>query len=398
MIRVGHDAGMSDAFDAGRLDRLRAFLAAEVDTGRLPGVVVAVARGDEVAVHEAFGYRDAAAGEPMTTDTLFWIASMTKPVTTAGALLLHEQGRLVLDAPVGEYLPELAGRRVWDRDADAAPGAPLPTRPARRQPMVLDLLRHTAGMPEGMLGDTPVHGRYEAALGDGMTDLAADAYVERLAALPLLHDPGAEWHYGWGLDLAGIAIERITGEALGGYLTRAVLGPLGMTDTTFGVPDGARARYAATDVPLPAGGTWTLPDLGRARFHAGGAGLVATAGDYLRFARMLARGGATPDGRLLGRKTAELMCTDRLEPGTDVTDLWRPGWNPGYRFGLGLAVRGVAGTTGPGTPGEVTWPGAAGTFWWADPHEDLAVVVLAHHALGSRLESQVRAVVLGALA
>jgi CubicO group peptidase (beta-lactamase class C family) len=393
---VGDDAVVADpsaaGFSAERLGRLDAFLDGEVAAGRLPGAVVGISRGGDVVRLAAHGFRDPATREPMTVDTLFWIASMTKPVTTVGALLLHERGRLVLDAEVGEYLPAFAGLRVWDRAAATPAGGALPTRPAARQPTVLDLLRHTAGIPEGPLGETPVHDLSRDAVGNGVTALSAAAFADRLSRVPLLHDPGTEWHYGWGLDLTGIVLESLTGESLREYLAREVLAPLGMTDTTFGVPDDARPRYAAERVLLPAGSYWQVPDLS-VGFDWGGSGLVGTAGDYLRFAGMLlARG--TP---LLARTTADFMLTDRLDPGTDVTDLWRPGWNPGYGFGLGLAVRRAAGAVGPGSPGEVTWPGAAGTFWWADPREDLAVVAMAHHALGDRLQQQVRALVLQAL-
>jgi len=385
-------------FDPDRLGRLGAYLDAEVAAGRLPGAVVAIARGGDVVLHRAFGYRDPAAGVPMTTDTLFWIASMTKPVTTVGALLLHERGLLGLDAEVGEYLPAFARRRVWDRTVPARAGE-VPTRPAARQPTVLDLLRHTAGLPEGLLGDTPVHALFADAVGDGMTSLTAAEFVNRLAALPLLHDPGAEWHYGWGLDLAGIVVESLTGEPLGEYLRREVLQPLEMADTTFGVPPSARGRYAADVVTDAAtGARRSLPDLSVARFDSGGAGLVGTAGDYLAFVCLLLARGVAGGRRLLGEAGVDLMLGDHLGPEVDVADLWRPGWNPGYGFGLGVAVR-RAGASGRGSPGEVTWPGAAGTFWWADPREDLGVVVLGHLPPGAqaRVESQVRALVYDAL-
>jgi CubicO group peptidase (beta-lactamase class C family) len=398
MPALPDDAVAAAGFDPDRLGRLDAFVDAEIAAGRLPGVVLAIARGGDVVRHRAFGYRDPATGVPMTTDTLFWIASMTKPVTTVGALLLHERGLLDLDAEVGEYLPAFAHRRVWDRTAPARPGD-VPARPAARQPTVLDLLRHTAGLPEGMLGDTPVHALAVDAVGDGMTALTAAEYAGRLAALPLLHDPGTEWHYGWGLDLVGIVVESLTGERLGEYLHREVLEPLGMTDTTFGVPPSARERYA-TDVvtDLTTGARRALPDLSVARFDSGGAGLVGTAGDYLELVRMLLARGVSRGRRLLGSATVDLMLSDRLAPGVDVTDLWRPGWNPGYGFGLGVAVR-RAGSSGPGSPGEVTWPGAAGTFWWADPAEDLGVVVLGHLPPGAqaRVESRVRELVYDSL-
>ena len=398
MPAVADDAAGTAGFDPGRLRGLGAYLDAEVAAGRVPGAVLGIARGGDVVLQRAFGYRDPAAGVPMTTDTLFWIASMTKPVTTVGALLLRERGLLRLEADVAEYLPAFADRRVWDRTAAAAPGE-VPTRPAARQPTVLDLLLHTAGLPEGLLGDTPVHARYAAAVGDGMTALPAEEFARRLAALPLLHDPGAEWHYGWGLDLVGMVVESLTGMRLGEYLRREVLGPLGMLDTTFGVPPAAHGRYAAGVVTDAAtGARRALPDLSVARFDSGGAGLVGTAGDYLAFVRLLLAGGVAGGRRLLERATVDLMLSDRLHADTDVTDLWRPGWNPGYGFGLGVAVR-RPGASGPGSPGEVTWPGAAGTFWWADPREDLGVVVLAHLPPGGRVrvEARVRELVYGAL-
>ncbi|MEV8441115.1 serine hydrolase domain-containing protein [Actinosynnema sp. NPDC051121] len=346
--------------------RLREFFEAEVAAGRLPGAVVAVVHGGQVVLSEAFGHRDAARGVPMTTDALFWIASMSKPITAVGAMLLVERGRLVLDEPVGAYLPAFAGKPV--------------------QPTVLDLLRHTAGMPEGLLGDTAVHRLYADAVGDGMTDLTGDEFIGRLSALPLLHEPGRMWHYGWGVDLVGLIIEAVVGTSLGDFLRDEVFAPLGMADTTFGVPAGGETRFAQ---PLPG---HVLPDLARARFHSGGAGLVSTAGDYLRFVRMLLDRG-TP---LLGRKTVEYVLSDQLDPGTDTSRLEKRGWNPGHGFGIGLAVRRrIGGPPTPGSVGEVTWPGAGGTTWWADPAEGLGVVVMAHTT--AKIEPQVRALVLSSL-
>ncbi|PRY35672.1 CubicO group peptidase (beta-lactamase class C family) [Umezawaea tangerina] len=331
------------------VQRLAEFVEAEVAADRLPGAVVGVVHRGREVFFEAFGFRDRARGVAMTTDSLFWVASMSKPITAAAALLLVERGRLALGDPIGAYLPQFAGRSV--------------------QPTVLDLLRHTAGMPEGLLGDSPVHELYADAVGDGMTDLTGAEFVDRLSRLPLLHVPGAVWHYGWGVDLVGLIIESLVGTSLGDFLRDEVCGPLGMTDTTFGVPDGHRDRFARPSPPH------VLPDLSVARFHSGGAGLVSTAGDYLRFVRMLLAKGEP----LLGRKTVEYMLSDQLAPGTDTSRLERPGWNPGHGFGIGLAVRRrVGGVPVPGSVGEVTWPGAGGTTWWADPSEDLGVVVMAH--------------------
>lgn len=380
-----HEVG----FDPGRLARIGRFLDGEITANRLPGAVLGIVRDGRLAFLEAYGRRDPARDLPMTTDSLFWLASMSKPVTTVGALLLHEQGRLILDTPVGTYLPEFANRLVGGQDGTS--------RPAVRQPSLVDLLRHTAGIPEGMLGDTPVHRLYADAVGDGMTDLTGPEFIARLSALPLLHEPGTMWHYGWGLDLIGLIIESLTGERLGTYLRRTVFEPLGMRDTTFGVPGDRRERFAQwlPNDPLT-GAPQSLPDLSVAGFDSGGAGLVGSVPDYLRFLRVLLDKGHG----LLGRKTVEYMLTDQIEPGTDLTRLHKSGWNPGYGFGLGLAVRRDAGgVTTAGSPGEVTWPGAGGTTWWADPAEDLGVVFCAHtpSAIQGRYEQQIRALVLAAL-
>ncbi|WP_188316802.1 serine hydrolase domain-containing protein [Solihabitans fulvus] len=388
-------------FDPDRLSRVTRFVEDEIAAGRLPGAVLGIVRGGRIAHFEALGHRDPQRGVPMTADTLFWIASMTKPITTVGALLLHEQGRLVLDIPIGDHLPQFADRRVADLAAWPGEGAPIPTRAAARQPTILDLLRHTAGIPEGMLGDSPVHALYTDAVGDGMTTLTGPEYLDRLSGLPLLHDPGTTWHYGFGLDLLGLIIESIAGESLGAYLRSRVFEPLGMHDTTFGVPEDRRDRYAAAFPADPeTGAPQELPDLSVAAFDSGGAGLVSTAADYLRFVQLLLAGGDADTGRLLGRKTVDYMLADQLDQDTDVRRLARPGWNPGHGFGLGLAVRRrQGGASTPGSVGEVTWPGAAGTNWWADPAEDLGVVFMAHtpSRIQSHYQQQIKALVLQAL-
>ncbi|ASO22016.1 CubicO group peptidase (beta-lactamase class C family) [Actinoalloteichus hoggarensis] len=397
----------SAGFDPARLRRIEDFLTAEVAAGRIPGAVVGIARGDGTVFSTAIGHRDPVRRVPLTTDSLFWIASMTKPLTTVAALTLVEQGRLDLDAEVAAYLPEFADRRVADLDV-AAPSsgadvvAGIATRPARRQPTVRDLLRHTAGIPEGFLGDTPVHAAYAEAVGGGMTDLTGAEFAGRLAALPLLHEPGSRWHYGWGLDLTGFVIESITGMSLGAYLHESVLAPSGMRSTTFGVPAGQGERYAAAAPTDPlTGAPQELPDLTIARFDSGGAGLVGSAEDYLRFIRLLLGGGRLDGRRLLGRKTVEHMLADQLDEAADVGQLQQPGWSPGHRFGLGLAVRtSSGGAEGPGSIGEVSWPGAAGTTWWADPREDLGVVFFTHtlsEPVQVRCHRAIRNLVLAAL-
>jgi CubicO group peptidase (beta-lactamase class C family) len=268
----------------------------------------------------------------MTPDALFWIASMTKPVTAVAALMLLEQGQLLLGDPVSAYLPEFAGMRVAVRGAQGR----LRLVPARREPAVHDLMTHTAGIIEGLLGNSPVHARYAAAVGDGMTSYTAEEFRSRLAALPLFSHPGGTWHYGWGFDLLGQIIERITGSSLGDYLARTVTGPLGMTSTRFARHGIDAARWAH---PLSPGGERpALPDLGRARFDSG-AGLIGTAGDYLRLVGFLLERRRGHGTAILTPATATAMTTDQLDPQTDVSRL--------------------AQTTHPGSP-PTAWPAGSG--------------------------------------
>ncbi|WP_157890358.1 serine hydrolase domain-containing protein [Mycolicibacterium goodii] len=367
------DVGLSRS----RLTRLENTFSRHIDIGEMPGLVLAVARDGRLAYLKALGYRDYSNRQPMTTDTLFWIASMTKPITTVAALTFHETGDLPLDAHIDQWLPEFSARQV----AEIRNGGRYVLRPARRQPNVLDLLRHTSGIVEGLLGDSPVHQQYVDAVGDGMTSLTGQQFVERLASVPLLHDPGEVWHYGWGLDLLGLILERIVGSSLRDIIADRVFDPLGMKDTTFGVPSGQEHRFAR---PLPqdprSAEAQALPDLTRARFASGGAGLVGTAVDFMRFALMLLGKGRWADSNILSRKTVEAMTTDQLGPSVDNSKLATI--TPGlvdYGFGLGVAVRRFDGAAPSlGSAGEFTWPGAGGTFWWADPRENLAVVFMAH--------------------
>jgi len=365
-------AGLS----AAKVDCLEGAVAREIAEGRMPGAVIAIYLNGTAAYQKAFGFRDKAKGVPMTEDTLFWAASMTKPVTVAGILRLAEDGRISLADPIEVYLPEFRNPLLLDLSA----GASQPT-PAKRVPRIIDLMTHVAGMVEGELGSTPVHRLYYDAFGDGMTDLTGNEFIARLASLPLANEPGDVWHYGFGIDLLGLVIERLTGEKLSDYLEREIFMPLGMRHTTFGVPSAESERYAQ---PLAAdpftGQAQTLPSLSRARFQSGGAGLVTTAADYLRFAAMLAEGGCFNKVQVLSRKSVELMLADHVSERADCSRIAEiePTLS-GYGFGLGVAVRlSAGGSPVPGTVGDVTWPGSSGATWWASPQDRLAVVCMAH--------------------
>ncbi len=187
------DVGMSSE----RLAMLSQTMQSQIESGHIPGAVIAIARRNKVVYLEALGHRDGAAGVPMTTDSLFWAASMTKPMTAAGALRLYEQGKLLLNDPIGKYLPQFGNMQVAHVVTDANGWTIVEAAPAIQQPTILDLMRHTSGIVEGLLGSTPVHKMYADAVGDGMTSLTGAEFIDRLSRLPLLHQPCAVWHYGW---------------------------------------------------------------------------------------------------------------------------------------------------------------------------------------------------------
>jgi CubicO group peptidase (beta-lactamase class C family) len=362
-----------------RLGRIIPALNAQVEAGQLPGAVIAVARRGRLVFHEAVGYLGPDRGAPMPRDALFAIASMTKPVTGVAGLMLWEEGRLGLTDPVERFLPRLGDRRVAVlTEAVVAGRGPIETVPAARPITMLDLMRHTSGLTYGGRGTTAVHALYPASSNAAGATLDTEAFLERLAAAPLLYQPGTVWDYGLSIDVIGLVVEALSGQSLGQFLEQRLFRPLGMVDTSFQVPAGKVARLAR---PLPrdpdTGEAQMVPDRAQAlRFECGGGGLASTALDYLRFAQMLLGGGILGDTRILGRKTVEAMRTNRMTADIEnhIADL-DPN-SDGYGFGLTVAVRDRASAL-MGSLGEFYWNGAYGTLWWADPAEDLAVVFMA---------------------
>jgi len=351
------------------LQRLALALQSRVDRGHIPGAVALVARHGKVAFHQAFGARDPADGAPMPTDAIFRIYSMTKPIVSVAVMMLWEEGRLLLSDPIGMYLPELASPKVaviQDRDMQLVP--------AQRPITVQDLLRHTSGLTYEFRGATPVHKAYMEARVARLKQTNAEQ-VATLAALPLLHQPGTRWEYSRSTDVLGRLVEVVSGESLGAFLQARILGPLGMTDSGFAVPEADHARIAEPFRRDPDSGTEvSLLDVRRsAIFESGGGGMVATAMDYARFMQMLLGGGRLDTVRLLGRKTVELMTADHLGDIPGPPDLLPPG----HGFGLGFAVRRQAGMAPfPGSVGSFFWGGAAGTTFWVDPVERLTAVLM----------------------
>jgi CubicO group peptidase (beta-lactamase class C family) len=365
-------------FSSERLSRIGTTIKADVEAGRIPGAVIAIARHGKLVMFDAYGYRDKAANEPMTTDTVFNIASMTKPMTAVGALMLYEQGKLLINDPLSKYFPKFADMRVAARDANGEPAAE--TVPAKNQITIQDLMRHTSGIIYGGRGNTLVHKMYPAGSGDGARDYDGAAFMDKLASLPLLYQPATVWDYGFGLDVLGLTIEKITGQSLGQYLQANLFSPLGMTDTGFFISADKAARYAK---PLPAD-----PDSGKPqarspeltqalKFECGGGCAASTASDYLRFATMLMNGGRFGEARLLGPRTVSYMLSDQLGPGIKNLVGNADPTRADYGFGLGLAVRTTPGIVKMmGSVGQFSWPGASGTDWWVDPREELVVVYL----------------------
>jgi CubicO group peptidase (beta-lactamase class C family) len=356
-----------------RLERLAQAVRRDIDQGRMPGAVVAIARKGKLAYYEAFGFADASARTPMAKDAIFSLASMTKPFAAVATLMLVEQGDLLLNDPIGNYLPALKDLKVATATGEV---------PARRQPTLQDMLRHTAGVSYGNRGDTPLHKRYEAAIKGAATQSSTD-FLQALRGLPLFYEPGTQWEYSYGLDLAALAVEAVTKQRLGEFLQQRLFGPLGMVDTGFVVPPAKASRIARPLAVDPDTGrpiTFRVPTT-PSQYDCGGGCAQATAMDYLRFALMLLNKGALDGTRVLSRKTVEYMTANQLDEDVDVSRLheFAVEHMDGFGFGLGVAVRTRAGVAGvPGTPGEFLWSGATGTMFWVDPREELAVVFLAN--------------------
>ena len=373
-----------------RLKRMHDVLAGHVDRGGVPGLVGAVSRRGEVHV-DALGTKTAGAGDPVGRDTIFRIASMTKPVTAAAAMILVEEGRLRLDEPVDGLLPELSDRRVLRRL-----DGPLDHTVRARRPLTLrDLLTFRLGF--GIIFAPP--GTYpiqqaadELLLGQGPPNPSIppppDEWIRRLGTLPLMHQPGERWMYHTGSDILGVLVARAAGQPFGTFLAERIFEPLGMKDTGFSVPAEQLDRLPtsywtnfATGEPEvfdPPDGQWSRPPA----FPSGGGGLVSTVDDYLAFGSMMLRHGEHNGVRVLSRAAVETMTADHLTPSQKAASGFTPGYWDTHGWGFGVAV--VTRRHDLWAPaGRYGWDGGLGTTWASDPSEDLVGVLLTQQAFTS---------------
>ena len=354
-----------------------------IDDGKLPGAISLVARRGKVVHFETYGNMDAERSKPMRSDTIFRFYSMTKPIASVGLMMLYEQGRFQLEDPASKFIPELQGLKVFaGGTADR-----YQVREAAREMTVRDLLMHTSGL---VARDTqsPVGELYRrAGFAGADSQFTLTEMVRRLSAIPLGVDPGSQWIYGISTDLVGYLCEVLTGLPFERYLEEQILGPLGMVDTSFSVPESKVDRFAANYAPRAGTPRYRLVDdplsspYTRARtYFSGSGGLVSTAADYLRFCRMLSNGGHLEGVRIIGPRTLRLMTINHLPGGKDLATMAQTAGETareGVGFGLGFAVlidQAVAQIIG--TPGEFYWGGAASTAFFVNPVEDLIMIFL----------------------
>ena len=373
-IAKPEDVGLSSV----RLARISAALEREVQEKRIPGAVTGIMRGGKLAHLVAVGMRDPKSKAPMTTDAVFSIASMTKPLTSVAVMMLVEEGRILLADPVSAYLPELKNPRV----AVLLDPERLEVRGPVREPSVQDLLRHTSGYPYADRGASAAHKKHPGGSIKAMIERSKAETLGMLANAPLVFDPGSDWEYGFSIDILGFIVEAVTGQTLGAFLKERLYQPLGMTDTAFDLGDGQKARYAhAFDIDPLTGGPQRVHHAHphTPKWESGGGGALSTASDYLRFADMMRAGGQFGGKQLLGRGTVKLMTSDHLPKGlgTRIADSMDPA-AAGYGFGLGFAVRQTDGLSPQaGSTGDYYWSGVYGTYFWVDPAEDLVCVFMA---------------------
>ena len=367
-------------FSSQRLDRLHAVLQKKVDEKQVPGMVTVLARHGKIVDFQTYGKKDLASGTAMDKDTIFRIYSMTKPVTGVAMMMLYEQGKWSPQDRIAKYIPEFAHLKVF-KGMDAN-GQPQLEDPAHA-PTMAELMSHNAGFTYGIFGNTAVDKMYRDANVLGSANL--QEMIDKLAKIPLLYQPGTKWVYSVSVDIQGYLVEKISGKTLGEFMRENIFHPLGMKDTAFHVAEDKLSRFAALyamnpkgELTATKGGTVALDYAKEPGMPSGGGGLISTARDYLRFCQMFLNGGELEVARLLAPSSAALMRTNRLDPA--IMDSRQYGIaffhvSPGFGFGFDFGVYTDPGFIGrPVGHGTFTWGGAAGTWFWIDPANDLVFI------------------------
>ena len=378
-------------FSSKRLELTRGVYKSDIEAKHFPGAVLLIARNGKIAYYDAVGYQDRAAGTPMKKDSIFRIASMSKPITTVAAMILAEENKLDVGAPVAQYLPEFKNVKVGPEGV-----------PPKRPMTVQDLMRHTSGLTYGLFGNSPVDQMYRKA--PIFTAKSLEEMVKTIATMPLLHQPGEFWEYSVGVDVLGRVVEVASGMDLDTFEHERITGPLKMNDTGFWVKPEAASRLAKPDgPPNPLFEDATK----KPAVFSGGGGMLSTAGDYARFCQMLLNGGELDGVRILSPKTIALMTSDQLPPNAErhtpvamAIGPFGPVPEMGTSFGLGFAIRVDPGRNPlPGSVGDYSWGGITGTLFWVDPQTKLVAVLMdqAPQALLNVVWSQARAMVYQAM-
>ncbi len=366
------EVGMS----SDRLARLDDAMQGLVDDGLLAGITTMISRHGKIAHFGTFGHRDIEAGSEMSEDVIFRIYSMTKPITGVALMILYEEGKFRLSDPVHRYIPEFEGLVVAKEDGPN--GQPI-TEPADHPMTIRELMAHTAGLSYGIFSDTQVDAMYREAGVIVDPDQTLKGMIEALSEIPLLYQPGSRWHYSVAVDVQGYLVEVLSGQRFDEFLNERLFGPLGMNDTAFYVSEDKADRFAQVYTHDEDGNLMAQEGFGGRRSYldppahlSGGGGLVSTTMDYMRFSQMLLNGGELDGVRILAPSTVKLMHLNHLP--RELKEM-----SPGTGFGLDFAVVLDPVAADGISKGEYYWGGAAGTWFWIDPEEDLVFVGMIQH-------------------
>jgi len=362
-----------------RLERITEFFTNEVATGKLPGAVVLIQQHGKPVYLKCFGVQDVATGAPMTTDTIFALHSMTKPITSVAAMMLIDAGKLSLADPVSKFIPGFADAKVIVGSETAGDHTALKLVPANRPVTIMDLLRHTSGITYDYIGGKLIMKAYaEAGLfNDHYTN---KVFADRIAKLPLARQPGTLWRYGHSTDVLGRVIEIVSGQTLYQFEKKNIFEPLGMSSTKFVLQ--SAAEHARMAEPLPGDTILRLAETQRRahpEWESGGGGLVSSLNDYARFAQMILRGGQLDGKRYLSPAAFKAMTSDQIGPGSGVARDYYYFPGDGFGYGYGFAVRtdpGNARPPPPGSIGELKWDSGSGTYFGVDPKFDMIYILL----------------------